>query len=499
MVGELTFLSDADASLRSGRTRPGLARALQALAWLALALMLARAVALWAADPLLGYANNWDQYRTTEVFGLKPRDSGKEMHAATPDQPWRFYVKAAPWQKPQYPSSDVLVKALQVAVMTALEGPDGVIDIKVAGATLLLVWLAGMLWIFARLLARPAAALGFALWCCVLADPINLLFLNTLYAEFSAFMAVTFLVGVLWLWLEKRLSSRRTLQMGAILALFLVFHRNQWAFLGVALLPLAFGLAFLDRQRLRFSPPRLAAVAVWTVAAAVICLSPPAVYGKLRSAKSANRIDTVMGTLLPASKNPQAMLRAMKLPASCLAMSGKNWYTASTAEFQTQCPPIMNLSLTRIGRALAVEPRVMAPIIRNISINQRGFLQHHLGQVEGSPWATVAGADGWASASIDGMLTQLAPAWAEALIWLLMACPFALAVIFWAAGGRRWAIMFAAQGVLFNYALFSSILGDGYVELERHAMLCFSFGALLPVLLLTAVCSRLLEGRRRAE
>ena len=47
---------------------------------------------------------------------------------------------------------------------------------------------------------------------------------------------------------------------------------------------------------------------------------------------------------------------------------------------------------------------------------------------------------------------------------------------------RRWAFMFLLSGLLFNYALFSSILGDGYFELERHAILCFSFGALFFVL-----------------
>ncbi len=43
--------------------------------------------------------------------------------------------------------------------------------------------------------------------------------------------------------------------------------------------------------------------------------------------------------------------------------------------------------------------------------------------------------------------------------------------------------MFLLNGLLFNYALFSSILGDGYMEVERHAILCFSFGALFFILL----------------
>ena len=53
----------------------------------------------------------------------------------------------------------------------------------------------------------------------------------------------------------------------------------------------------------------------------------------------------------------------------------------------------------------------------------------------------------------------------------------------WALRQSRWAFMFLLAGLLFNYALFSSVLGDGYFELERHAVLCFSFGALFFVLL----------------
>ena len=466
------------------------------LACLALALMLVRAVALWAADPLLGYANNWDQIRTTEVFGLKPQNSGKEIHAATPEQPWRFYIKAAPLGKPKYLSSDLLVKAIQVGAMTALSGPIRVMDIKVAGATLLIVWLAGVLWVFTRMLARPAAALGFALWGCVLADPINLLFLNTLYMEFSAFTAATLVVGVLWLWLEKRLSTRRTLLTSGLLVLFLTLNRNQWAYLGVALLPLALALAYLGQDGNSTLSRR--AMLGRALVAVMVCAIPIAVFQSqhkhFKLIISANRIDTVMGMLLPASRDPQAMLRTLKLPESCLIMSGKIWYTAPTPEFETNCPPIMRLPLMRIGRAVLTEPRVMAPIIRNISIHDQGFLQNGLGQVEGKPNAILASSNTSAAYSMDSVIKMLAPDWIEALIWLLIASPFALVIASLAVGARRWAVMFAAQGLLFNYVLFSSIFGDGYIELGRHAVLCFSFGALLPILLLTCACGRLQPG-----
>ena len=490
-------LPDAFLPSQSRQTCTGRARAVQTLAWLILVLMLVRAFALWAADPLLGYANTFDQVRTTVVFGLKPRDSGQEIHAGTPDQPWRFYVKAAPMGKPIYPSSDLLAKAVQVAVMAVFSSSNGVMDIKVAGATLLIVWMAGVLWVFVRLLARPAAALGFALWCCVLADPINLLFLNTVYAEFSAFIAATLMIGALWLWLEKRLSTRWTLLTGCMLALFLALNRNQWMYLGMALLPTALALAYFGRRGDRPMCSRRIAIAGGTLMAIMVCVVPIIVfqgqYDLLKASVSANRIDTVMGMVLPASKNPQAILRAMQLPESCLAMSGKIWYTAPVDEFKTHCPQIMNLPPTHLVFALMTEPRIMAPIIRNISISHRGFLQNHLGQVEGKSRMNIASLGGYVSASMDGVIARLSPAWARALIWLLMIAPFALSAVALIAGARRWAVMFMTQGSLFNYVLFSSIFGDGYFDLARHAVLCFSFGALLPILLLTGACARFLK------
>jgi hypothetical protein len=474
---------------------------IRGLAWLALALMLARAVSFWASDPLLGYANNWDQIRATGVFGLKPRDSDQPIGAATIEQPWRFYIKAAPMDKPIYPSSDLLVKGVQVGAMAVFSRPGGIMDVKVAGAALLLGWIAGVLWVFTRLLARPVAALGFSLWCCAVADPINLLFLNTLYAEFTAIVAATLLVGVLWLWLEERLSSRRTLWVGIMLVLFLALHRNQWAYLGLVLLPVALALAWQGRRKQ--GPPRLRSVFGWVLVAVVVCAVPMEMFRSTHMLRtllvSVNRIDTVMGTLLPASQDPRGMLRVMKLPDSCLAMSGKNVYTAPTDEFVAKCPPISHLSLARVGRALMAQPQVMVPIVRYIATERRGFLDFRFGQVEGRRFGRITDLDGLSSVSVNSVITWLTPAWTEALIWLLIAGPVALTVVLLAMRTPRWAVMFAAQGLLFNYVLFSAILGDGYADLERHAMLCFSFGALLPILLLTGACSRLLERRLRVE
>lgn len=60
----------------------------------------------------------------------------------------------------------------------------------------------------------------------------------------------------------------------------------------------------------------------------------------------------------------------------------------------------------------------------------------------------------------------------------------------WKQRHHRWTFIFLLNSLLFNYALFSSILGDGYMEVERHAILCFNAGALFLVLLPSFVLVR---------
>jgi hypothetical protein len=85
--------------------------------------------------------------------------------------------------------------------------------------------------------------------------------------------------------------------------------------------------------------------------------------------------------------------------------------------------------------------------------------------------------------SIDPLLTRISVGTTALLIWLAALGPALAALVAWVLKQGRWAFVFLLNGLLFNYALFSSILGDGYFELERHAILCFSFGALFFVLL----------------
>lgn len=464
------------------------------LACLILTVATLRAFTFWAADPMLAYANNFDQIRTLRTFGLHPKDSPKELYAGTPEQPWRYFIRADQWHAPTYPSSDLLIKSIQYAAMAALADDDGAMDIKVATLPVLLGWLLGIWLIFRKLAARPLAALGFAGWILLVADPINLLFLNTWYAEFSAFAIATLFVGMAWLWLFQLLSLRAALVWGAVCLFILSLNRNQYMFLlpAAALLTgAALALSHSHRQQWMVSPVKLALVTA-------ACLLPMLVYSAaakhIHMATSANRIDTVFGALLPASKNPARMLKHMELPPECLQFSGQTWYTRPATEYQAHCPQIMKLSLVKIAKAVALDPAPLAEIIGNIGQRHRSFLQHHIGQVEGTKHAQIGSDTKPYHQSLDPLIQRLSAGTTILLIWLAALGPALAALAAWALRQPRWIFMFLLSGLLFDYTLFSSILGDGYFDLERHAVLCFSFGALFFVLLVSfAVNSMILR------
>ncbi len=196
---------------------------LTALSLLLLLAAAVRATVWWAHDPLLAYANNYDQIRTMAVLGVRPDAPGlADLDGGTPEQPWARFKTGLGWRMPFYPSSDTAIRAV-VHVGSGLWRPGGsTMDIRQESAWLLAAWLLGVAWIGWRLLGLNAwHGLGFAAWVLLVTDPINLLFLNTWYAEFSAFACVT---GLVWpgLAVARRVQEARWVVGGWMLAFLLV-------------------------------------------------------------------------------------------------------------------------------------------------------------------------------------------------------------------------------------------------------------------------------------
>jgi hypothetical protein len=448
-----------------------------------LILAIVRVIAFWSEDPMLAYANNYDKIRSMRVFGLQPRNSQKPLYAGTPEQPWRYFKKTDSWHRISYFSSDLSFKLVQYMTMRIFKQRDGSMDIKVGTIPILLGLFLGIGYIFFKAMAKPFAAMGFALWILLIFDPVNLLFLNTWYLEFSAFAVTVLLVGTAWLWFVDLISTRSVIGWGSAWLFIIALNRNQYMFILLAILPLGI-LIIHQAERLDCSFFRTKKLTIAIIIIILPILIFGSKFGQLESTNNANRVDTVFGALLSATNDEAGMVKDLGLSYDCTRFVGKNWYTISHTDLYQYCPKVMKLPLWRIGLAVAKHPMAVYTIIETISTNHRGFLLKYLGQIEGSEFKKISDQHGFTYVSADQLLTTLPSHWINMIILICAIGPGIAGIMAWFMGKFRLSMMFMLNFIIFNYILIASILGDGYIEIERHTMLCFSFGILFFIFML---------------
>ena len=449
-----------------------LARLLSALF---LALALARAFSLWAADPMLAYANNWDQIRITHAFGLQPQytrlypeGAGKveaerngddfwavaEFHLPTHHQPYRFFAEKYRPHTPAYPSADIAVKAFMLAGMTLMADENGVMDIKVGGAMMLAIW-AFFVILFAWVLRfHETGLLIFSAWVLLTADPVNFLFLNTWYAEFPAFVFLTILTGVLLAWYFHAMNRNALLWLGGLALGMLGLNRTQYMFFPIGLCAVIL-VAMLVGHFMRSKIPdfRFTMRASLCAIGFLLVTLPPVVWfgqqlGELKAAAYANRTDTVFGAILPASKNRALAREKLGLHAGCDQFIGSNWYLTPTAQLAETCPQVFGVSLSKMGLLVASEPPVFERIIRNISKGHKGFIQDYIGQIEDTRFGEIYEVDSFGALTIDPWIRALPPKPVEIAIHLLYLAPVLFAAWLFFKGRRRAARIFFCSDLL---------------------------------------------------
>ncbi|MDO5624552.1 MAG: hypothetical protein Q4G71_07675 [Pseudomonadota bacterium] len=442
-----------------------------------------RALAFWAHEPMLAYANNYDQIRAMRFLQVHPdKPDMSEPLGGTPGQPWRYFHHEKGWGEMMYPSSDLAVKAVQLVVPNLWRPAGALVDIKQGAWLLLAVWLVAMAWVAWRLgRANAWHALGFSAWLLLVADPVNLVFLNTWYAEFPAFAALTGLVGLGWLWLAGCCRTRGAVWWGLGMLLFLATNRNQYMYLPLALLPVAWWVWRARTQAAGRPSPVLALAAVAVVVVPLLLFG--AKLGQVKQANSANRVNTVLGAMLPAASDPERMLRHLRLPPSCAQFSGQTWFSTPTDAYRADCPRVLRMSLTSLVPALLADPAALGRMVMTATRNHQGFDQALLGQVQGVEQGRVAALPSLAARSVnDGLRALPTPGW-QALVVVSLLLPGVMAA--WALKRREhaWGQAWLALQIALAYVFFSSLLGDGYIEIERHAVLSYSLGCLLAVAL----------------
>ncbi len=428
----------------------------------------------WMAghQPLLGYANQFDMGRTSACFGMWPDLPEPGRYEAHLRAPVARYVEGEHRPDECYASSELLFAGIGMAAwkLAADAGlaPPAAMDLRHVGGVkaLGLVLLALVFTLMLR--QRPAWMLAHAaVFALVLADPVVTLWLNTLYTEFAAvffaYAAVMCLVVIAGITPER---GGWYVAFGLAL-LGLGLSRQQHALLPACLLLLAWPV--IRQHHRRFTWP-LAAVAVAVLVLQLAVIARPPSIG------AANNANVVLGTLLPASTDPNKSLAKLGLPAGCDAVIGATWYVTMGEDLDARCPGALTVSRLRIAGLLAAEPMIAVRALMKAAPLSQALLLRHLGIDASKAYGTIEEQGLPFGISVGAIVERLPlSVYLGALLALLAA--FAVSLVAWAATTLRdgspsmASLLGSALGGIAVYAMLTSVFGDGLVEIPRHAHL----------------------------
>ena len=422
--------------------------------------------------PLAGYANQYDMARTSACLGLWPDVAPEQRALATPEAPLSTYRHGSAAAAACYPSTTVALLAAAIAVDRIGEaiGSDKAREFDLHQFALLqaLLLVSIALAMHRRLRRHPSWRSGHAaFFALVLADPFNTLHLATLYTEAAALIA---LYATLALLLHLALADGETADAQtssrsvhpAILALLVAcllalgFSRVQHLLLPLALVPV---LAFALWSRGRSG--RIG-VAVLLVAALLVLLLQGVQQRRSGGIDAANRSNAVLGALLPAATDAEAMTARLGLPPRCASLEHVTWYLRRGRDVAAECPQLASVPLSRIAIALIADPLAM-PVLAGRGLAQAtAWRLPYLGELAGGNYARLR-----QPSLADALATRSFAL--HAWLWLLPPLWLALQSMRWRRRGIAAAdLLLTAAVAVIGLGWVSALLGDGYSELTRH-------------------------------
>lgn len=418
------------------------------------------------ARPLLGYSNNYDFIRQSACMGLWPATVDPVTGGASAN-PQNNLVAT------RVLSSDLCFASIDnifpyFAMLGASKGKH--IDFRRVGfvkASFFLVFalitvLAGRSF-FERFVVS-------VIWAFIFLDISVLLYFNTLYNElsvvfglvmlavtgmligrghrFSGLLLLGWVVGGVWLGLSKIQYAPLVIPLAAVLVLFAWRFRLGWRAYSSALL----------------------------VAIMPFCLklANPSDYGIAHAVAYANITDTSLGAVLPAAKDKVAALKVLGLSPSCEKGIGGTWYTPG---FSTNhpCPEVQRVSRLDLVKLFFHDPSTFfVPLIKGAGLSRPAHpVNLGISEVAGGQGATKLSLQ--RAVSISSLWQNLSGQAFTALCLLsvLAACIGVVSMI--RALKENGPVPVSGSIAMYGgcyvaYGLVSSVFGDGYWEIQKHAL-----------------------------
>jgi hypothetical protein len=454
--------------------RPWPERLLGVACLLLIALGTVRLLGVVLSQPMLGYANQYDMARMSACLDLWPDVPPAEHSLAHQHAPLTAYLDVHDEAARCYPSSTVALAAVAKGLVQA-GGALGLLSLEnyplqAVGIVQALVLLAVVVAFWYAERFRPWARLAHCgVFALVLSDPANGMWLNTLYTEWTALLAAYATVGLVALSPARRASLPLALAwICALVALGL--SRPQY---------IAFGVV----------PLFVIAPAYWRenrsvmIAAAIGFASAVALQShwiaRWPSLRVASNYDFYLGAVLPAVQDERLALSRLGLSSDCRDAIGSNWFVGMGGPAPGQCDAIAPLGRFEFLELAAADPALPARVLIRGLPQTQAWWMHYLGMIAGRSFGDASVLRSWRTVSLASYTERLPLRTWLCVVALLPAACLAGGVAFVRRVHRGESDTGVVAAVfvcacLGLYAIVSSLFGDGYLEVARHAVLLHS-------------------------
>ncbi len=439
-------------------------------------------------DPMFGYGNQFDMGRTAACLDLWPQLPGGPRDIGYFEAPVEKHRIVKIESQQCYPGVEAAFDRLALE----LDGlrrhfttdPDQV-DMRAIGLFKAVLLLAAVWRVNAALRVRPGVALIHAsILLIVIADPLNTLYLNTLYGEFFAVLGAYLATAGIAALVINRTRSAQTgilLLLGAGV-LCLAFSRMQHVLLPIFFIVLFAMLKFGGRGNSDLPHERRIA---WLVIAVLGLATIVSIASNLRFGANnpvfheVNRSNMLFGALLPASNDPENTARTLGLPQECVLLSNSSYFRIAARGLKGACPEALAIPPLALFSAFAVQPRVWATVFGRGLLLSSGWRLPYVGEVARGNFEKVRSGPLGLSASLSGLSRKLdfsghaifwlLPLWAGLVAGLSLAWGKLLGRNVKADGdtGPIRVVLFCLTVIIISVWV-SALFGDGYSELARH-------------------------------
>lgn len=430
-------------------------------------LMGLRILFLCAHDPMIGLANNYDMIRVQGCVDIYPiRNDGSNPW----DNSWQAPIERYEFRNDLdvgcYLTSEAIF-AFAAWPMMKLESKyskDGGFSIQWIGFMKALFLLGSMIVLVFFLLRQnrfKSAVILSLLGLVLFADPIVTVYLNTMYAEYSAFAFCCVSLGLIFIVLKHQdMGWLGFLLLFSFLMLLALSKIQHIAIVVLMALALVF-CALLAKVRIKKQ-----LIGLFVLASCVsVGVQWQHINGsKTTAMKHANLTNTVLGAFLGSSSDPYLTSKQLGLPEKCAAHAGENWFTEGL-QANHPCPEALALSRLTIVSLAWRDSQAFFNVFWKGMEQTRPWIHPFFGKVEGGvslplPKSQIS----WNS------LGEAMPLWLYRTVFLVT--PMLGLFIVWAIRKRKQALPSAFLMLFLSWfplaSLLTIILGDGLADVAKQ-------------------------------